>query len=328
METATLAVVLISSERIITDLDGATGRLGLERSTVGQSWETVFAPWGIPPLPKPTSGQWPRRFAATAPTGHRVVAEVFHLERAGDDGGFIAVLQPEDSITLTDRQQQWCGLGELTAGVAHEINNALTLVHGWLDLLHSDMDVHDPSRDTIRLLIGESERMGRLTSNLLQVARGINETHTPIDLSTLVNEVLSLVQYEMKNADIRIECRLPEDLPQVSGSTGRLKQAVLNLLVNARQAMPSGGKVSISVSAEGNSHLVLSVEDTGCGIPAEVGQRVFHPFFTTKQNGTGLGLPVTRKIVEEHGGILEFESEANAGTRFTVKLPAVRQNDD
>ena len=321
MEPATLAVVLINKEGVITGLDGDAGRLGLDKDVIGKPWQTAFRGWEMPPAPSSGTHSLPFRVESTAPSGHPVCAEFYRLPIGAEPGTITAILSADGITPLTDRQQQLSGLGELSAGVAHEINNALTLLRGWLDLMHSDMDDDNPNKQTMELLIGESDRIGRLTGNLLQVARSARETEAPLNLRSLVDDVVNLVQYEMKNSAIEIENCLPDDLPAITGSSGRLKQALLNLLMNARQAMPSGGKVTISAAVDENQHVQITIEDTGCGMSMEVKKKVFSPFFTTKANGTGLGLPVTRKIIEDHGGSVHLESEANTGTRFTLRLP-------
>jgi len=137
--------------------------------------------------------------------------------------------------------------------------------------------------------------------------------------------VLALVRNDMQNSNIKVESRLAGDLPLIRGTSARLKQALLNLLLNARQAMPSGGSVTVSADVDAQSFVRVAVEDSGCGIPKEARGRVFNPFFSTKENGTGLGLSVTRRIVEDHGGSLQLESEPGVGTRFTMRFPATVQ---
>lgn len=328
MESVTLAVVLTDKDGVITGLDGATDRFGLGAELVGHPWAHAFLDWQMPAPPFGNPDATPCHVQAIAPTGRVVSMEFFRLSSTGADGPMAAVLRGDEVSTLTERQQQLCGLGEIAANVAHEINNALTLLQGWLDIIASDMNDQDPHRQTIDLLIGEGQRIGRLTSNLLQVARGLGEKRSDLDIGQLVTELVSLVQYEMKHSDIAIESRLSSRLPPVVGNSGRLKQALLNLLINARQAMPSGGKVTITADRDADGHVVICIEDTGCGMSVEVKKHIFSPFYTTKENGTGLGLPVTRKIIEDHGGSVQLESEPDQGARFTLRLPsAVHENE-
>ena len=198
-------------------------------------------------------------------------------------------------------------------------------MHGWLDLILADMAPGEPNRSTIELLVGETDRIGKITRNLLEVARDAGDARTDLDVRKMLDEVLSLVHYQMKNSNVELESHLAMQLPLIHGSSGRLKQALINLLVNARQAMPSGGRVTVRAEPDGDGNVCVSVEDTGSGIPQDLKNRVFSPFFTTKQSGTGLGLPVTRKIVEDHGGTIKLETEPGTGARFTLRLPAISQ---
>ena len=325
MDSVTVASVGIDKGGVIISLDGAADRFGLDSQIIGRPWNDAFPDWDMPPLPSLSPDEYPCRLQATAPSCQTVEVSLFWLSQANREPLIHALLSGDAAVTLTDRQQQLCALGELSAAVAHEINNALTLLQGWLDLIHADLPEGDANRQTLELLLGESQRIARLTGNLLQVARGAQETSTSLNVSDLIGEVVSLVNYEMRNSDIEIENALPDHLPLVSGSSGRLKQALLNLLVNARQAMPNGGKVRISAQGGDDGNLAVVIEDTGCGMSPDVRNRVFSPFFTTKENGTGLGLPVTRKIIEDHGGTLELESQASVGTRFTLRLPIMAE---
>jgi two-component system sensor histidine kinase HydH len=171
------------------------------------------------------------------------------------------------------------------------------------------------------MLVEESERVCMLARNLLEVARSTGAEQEPLDLAAVIADMLCLVRNDMKTSNVRVEERIEPDLPPVLGSRGRLKQALLNLLVNARQAMPKGGQVTLRVERDGDGRVAIRVADTGVGIPPENMERIFEPYFTTKENGTGLGLPVTRRIVEEHGGTLGVTSQAGAGTEFVIRLP-------
>jgi len=317
MEPISLVVVHANDRGVITGVGGTVGTFGIGEDAVGRAWTEVFAGWQ---LENPFEGKDSSvRLHATSPSGEPVTVDCCPLPGGG---GRVALFRPAEAVALTFQQQQLCGLGELSAGVAHEINNALTLLQGWLDLLVADLAPDDPKRATFELLVSEAGRIGRLTRNLLQVARGADEEPSELDLRLLLEEVLGLVSYEMRNHNIEVESRLAADLPAVKGSAGRLKQALLNLLVNARQAMPRGGRLTVSAAKDSDGRVRIEVADTGCGIPEEMQSRVFSPFFTTKRDGTGLGLPVMRRIIEDHGGAVELESRPGAGTRFILRLPA------
>jgi two-component system NtrC family sensor kinase len=221
---------------------------------------------------------------------------------------------------MPPRLQQLCAVGEVSCGVCHEINNALTIVCGWLEVLRGDLGSDSPHLPTIELLRREAERLALLTRNLQEVARGENETPVDLNLKELLDEVAGLVSNDMEKNNIVFKTDLDAELPSVRGSVGRLKQALLNLLVNARQAMPKGGEILLAAH-KADGQVALSVQDNGCGIPMELHARIFNTFFTTKPDGTGLGLPITKKIVEDHGGTIQLESAPQLGSRFTIRLP-------
>jgi two-component system NtrC family sensor kinase len=289
----------------------------------GRGWADAFASWGLPAMPRAETPGEPCETYVYSPTGEAVHVVFLPIPSRQGPTQTMAVFRSALGNNLTDRQEQLCGLGEISAGVAHEMNNALTLLAGWLELLMADHEDNPSLRPTLELLMDEASRIGRLTRNLLEVARGAAEPQRELSVRDILDEVLTLVRYEMQHSNIELERIVPEDLPPVSASSGRLKQAVLNLLLNARQAMPSGGKVTVSAIRDRKGYLNLAVSDTGCGIPDELQPRIFSPFFTTKKNGTGLGLSVTRRIVEDHGGTIKLESKPGAGTRFTMRIPSM-----
>jgi len=314
-------VVLVDETGRIVAIDPDVERLGIERGAVGALWSDAFDGWDVPPVPPDETVSLPFCDRFIAPTGEPVMLDLRRMPMGAGVSGYLAILRSEMGGTLSERQAQLCGLGEVSAGVAHEMNNALTLLIGWLDLLLAEASGNERMRSTLELLMNEATRISRLTRNLLEVARGVTEAPRECDVRALLDEVLTLVRYEMRASNIELESRVAQELPPIHGSPGRLKQALLNVLLNAQQAMPAGGRLVVSAEADPAGFVRLGIEDTGCGIPEEVRQRLFTPFFTTKENGTGLGLSVTRKIVEDHGGVVQIESEPGAGTRFTMTLP-------
>jgi len=315
-------VILVDDAGRIAAVDPELEHFGLQRGAVGANWSDVFDGWDVPAVPPDDTLRLPFCDRFIAPTGEPVMLDLRRMPDAAGTGAYLAILRSEMGGTLSERQAQLCGLGEVSAGVAHEMNNALTLLIGWLDLLLSDVQDNPQMRSTLELLMNEATRISRLTRNLLEVARGVSEAPRECDVQTLLDEVLSLVRYEMRASNIEVESRLASQLPPIHASPGRLKQALLNVLLNAQQAMPSGGRLVVSAEADADGYVQLAVEDTGCGIPEDIRARIFSPFFTTKQNGTGLGLSVTRKIVEDHGGAVRIESQPGSGTRFTLTLPS------
>jgi len=321
MECVSSALVVIGSSAQVVIAEGPYTQFGIPSDVVGRRWRDVFAPWGLPGLPT-AEADYPFVARVTAPTGEVVSVEFFRIREPDGTHRVFAVFRGKFGVRLTTKQEQLCGLGELSADVAHEMNNALTLLIGWLELLKADRQDDAKIQQTADLLMCEAERMGRLTRNLLEVARDNGEVVQPLDMGSLLSEVLTLVGYEMKSSNIEIDSELAPQLPSINGSSGRLKQAFLNLLINARQAMPSGGRVTVSAKPDREGNLRVSVEDTGTGIADKIRKNIFNPYFTTKPDGTGLGLHVTQRIIEDHGGRLELESRPGKGACFTLMLPA------
>ena len=321
METISCTTVVVDDTGQIVALDKLDGRFGLTPDVAGQPWDQAFEGWDLPSVPLADSGCGPQQTFITAPNGEALSVEIIPVPAREGSRQTAVLFRSAFGNSLTERQQQLCGLGEISADVAHEINNALTLLLGWLELLMADHGTNKQLASTLQLLQGESNRIAQLTRNLLDIARGNGRSLRDSSLSQLIDEVVALVRYEMQSSNIELESRCAEELPRVHGNSGRLKQAMLNLLLNARQAMPSGGKVVVSAEPDAAGGVSLAVADTGCGISEEAKSRVFSPFFTTKRNGTGLGLSVTRKIVEDHGGTMRIESKPGEGARFTLRFP-------
>ena len=319
MEPIRLAVLLMDERGVITGLHGDVEQFGVEQEMVGLPLNEALREWRIPALDTSVPAR-PVRIRGRTPIGEPVFLEMFNLAPSRDSS-MVALIRNEDAVAIPARLQQLCGLGELSSSAAHEINNALTILSGWLEVLKDDL-ADNPSRPTVELLLGEVQRIGSLTRNLQQVARGAVEKPASLDLKNLLDEVTNLVQCEMERNGIALETRIASDLPHVCGRMGGLKQAMLNLLVNARQATPQGGRIELCASPGPNGHVTVTVRDTGCGIPPELLDQLFQPFFTTKPEGTGLGLCITKRIIEDHGGALRLDSRQGEGTLVTLELPA------
>lgn len=217
-------------------------------------------------------------------------------------------------------------VGQLAAGLAHEIKNPLSTLSLNLQLLAedwSDEEADSPSgrrvRRKIDLLTRETERLSGVLDDFLRFARGHDLKPAIQDLNAVLEEVLDFFAPEAQQRGIELR-RYLNPVPNVCVDTDLLKQALLNTLVNAQQAMPDGGELTIQTGLNGDG-VLTEIIDTGCGIAEEDREKVFKPYFSTKQGGTGLGLPMARRIVEEHDGRIRVESELNKGTRVTILLP-------
>ena len=214
-------------------------------------------------------------------------------------------------------------LGTLAGGLAHEIKNPLSTILINLALLREDLGA-DASQGRhlrrIRLLEREVRRLEEIVQDFLRLTRGYDLHPEPTDLNALLRELLEFIEPEAKKERVAIREFLDPALPRVTLDRQAIRQVFLNLLVNARQAMPSGGDLIVRTAADGE-HALVEVTDTGVGMSPEVLERCFDAYFSTKKGGTGLGLPTARRILEEHSGSIEVRSEPGRGTKFTVCLP-------
>lgn len=217
-------------------------------------------------------------------------------------------------------------VGEMAAGVAHELNNPLTTVVGFSELVLDSLLPGSPQRADLEIVLKEARRARDVVRRLLDFSRQSETIRVNADLNEIVLDVLSLMQHLFQINGIGIKTVFEVNLPWVMIDRNQMKQVFLNLLHNALNAMPDGGNLEIKTSRKiryGRQYFAVSIKDSGVGIPAENLPRIFEPFFTTRagQGGTGLGLSVTYGIVSEHGGTIEAESTPGSGSTFTVLIP-------
>jgi signal transduction histidine kinase len=217
-------------------------------------------------------------------------------------------------------------LGLLAAGVAHEVNTPLAVISNYIQMLAKQMPENDPRHSIIEKIVKQTFRASEIVNNLLNFSRTGAAEVGNVDVNQVVEETLSLVSHPLKTSQIQVVKNLGESLPAVRGSANKLQQVFLNLFLNARDAMPSGGILEVRTSAH-NGSVEIEVVDTGAGIPREHIHRIFDPFFTTKASGrgTGLGLSVSYGIIKEHAGKVDVRSAPGKGTSFHVEFPAVRK---
>jgi signal transduction histidine kinase len=226
------------------------------------------------------------------------------------------------------RTDDYAALAELAGGFIHEIKNHLNTLNLNLQLLGEDFQNPESQRERraltrVQKLQGECQRLIDLANDFLRFARIRDIPLEPGELGKVVGEMIDFFAPTARAASIEIKSFLPADLPSVRLNKELFQQALLNLMLNAAQAMPKGGELTLQGSAS-DGHVVLSLIDTGAGIAPDVLPKIFEPFFSTKANagGSGLGLPTTRKIIEAHGGSIDVQSEPGKGTKFTIRLPA------
>jgi len=217
-------------------------------------------------------------------------------------------------------------LGEMATGIAHELNNPLTTVSGFVELALQELPADIPQREELELVLAESHRARAVIRRLLEYSRLNEKVRLPTHINDLVNQVVNLIQHQAQTIGVDIQLQLCEELPQVMIYPDAIQQVLVNLTNNSLQAMPAGGKLILTTKLAQQADrewITIAVQDSGYGIPAENLEFVFEPFFTTRPlgKGTGLGLAVSMRLVEEHSGTIEVESKIDEGSCFTVWLP-------
>ena len=227
-----------------------------------------------------------------------------------------------DSIRKRIQQTEQLALvGSLAAGMAHEIRNPLGSIRGLTEIIQQTMTPEDKRRVHTDNIIKEIDRLNRLVEELFSFAHAPNLRPETDDINRIVREVLSFVQYKFPNNHRTIRERYNPALPQVWGDQEKLREAFINILLNAFQSTPEGGSISVFTEFESPTTIVVGFANTGAYIPPAEREKIFLPFYTTREQGTGLGLPITQQIVLFHHGKIEVESDPESGTIFRVKLP-------
>ena len=266
--------------------------------------------------------------------GKSVVINVSITPLVGKSAERIGRLLLFDDVTQRDRMEEQLtqtekltSLGLLAAGVAHEVNTPLAVISNYIQMLAKQMPEGDPRHTIIDKIVKQTFRASEIVNNLLNFSRTGPGELADVDLNRVVEETLSLVAHPLRASQIQVVKQLTEGIPPVRGSANKLQQVFLNLFLNARDAMPSGGMLEVR-SAAHNGSVEVEVADTGNGITREHIHKIFDPFFTTKTSGrgTGLGLSVSYGIIKEHAGKIDVRSTPGRGTSFHVEFPAVRKS--
>ena len=218
------------------------------------------------------------------------------------------------------RSEKLSTLGEMAAVLAHEIRNPLGSIRGTAEILRDDYRPGDPKHEFIEIQIKETERLNHVVEDFLRMARQQPMELRDCSIREELETIVTLVAKDAQDRGVSLQLQPNTEPAIISGDGEKLRQAFLNIVINALQATPSGGSVTISCLRNNACYEVRFI-DSGNGIPAESLAKVFEPFYTTKPDGTGLGLAVTRKIIEGHGGTLEITSETGTGTTVSVRLP-------
>ena len=248
---------------------------------------------------------------------------------SGERLGHVLILEDITARVRLEEQLQhsekMASIGLLAAGVAHEVNTPLAGISSYTQLLRADVTDDDPRAPLLEKIEKQTFRAAKIINNLLNFSRAGSSDLGPIDINRVLGDVLSLVEHQLDAARIKVRREMAPELPPVRGNENKIQQVFFNLILNARDAMPKGGWLTLKTDADA-SGVTIEVADTGHGISKEDVKRIYDPFFTTKGigRGTGLGLSVTYGILQEHGGAIFVDSAPGKGTTFQVTLPADR----
>lgn len=280
---------------------------------------------------------------ATSEGPKRVNVSVQAIQEDGERMGALVTLRDLDSLESIDTQlkvsERLAALGRITAGVAHEVKNPLNSMRLWLENLKeslsfdgggsyarrgmldldSEIDRH-AAKQAVQVLDKEIDRLDQVVKRFLDFTRPMDVRLEATQLADLLKEVLEIAKPQLQQSNIQLATLLPIDVPEVYVDRALLKQAVLNLVLNAAEAMPNGGQLRLVLSRRGEM-AEIAVGDTGKGIPPENQQKIFQLFFTTRPGGSGIGLASTFRIVQLHNGSIDFTSEVGRGTTFRIELP-------
>jgi PAS domain S-box-containing protein len=348
---------LIASSGRYTHIDGDHRRVPLGAFKIGRiaaGEERKFLTNSVTTDPRVHNHEWARSLGLASFAGYKlrdarenttgVLAAFAKHPISDEDDAILSHLAETTSKVIIDQQaaeelrqaQKLEGVGQLAGGVAHEFNNLLQVIGGYTGYAMEGLDPQEERYRDLEQVLKASERATALTRQLLGFSRRRVLEPKPTDANLLVRDLVKLVRPAI-GEHISLELALAEDAGTVYADSGELEQAILNLCVNARDAMPSGGTILLKtervfltepfwdpqVDLAAGPYVVFSVADTGCGIPRDIQQRVFEPFFTTKEvgKGTGLGLAMVYGIVRQHKGAIHLYSEVGIGTTFKLYLP-------
>jgi len=227
-----------------------------------------------------------------------------------------------------ERVDRFATIGELAAGIAHEIKNPIAGIGGAIQILMEDFPLQDPRREIFEEILKQIDRIDRDVKDLLSYARTAKPTLSEQDINHVIHQAVFLIRDRAAQQQVEVVMELDQSLPRIEVDGKQIQQVLVNLGLNGIQAMPEGGRLQFSsamIERSGGSRFVeIRVSDTGQGIPSRTMAKIFTPFFTTRHTGTGLGLPISQKIIHQHQGKIEVRSNPDEGTCFIIQLPLLR----
>src|SRR5215471_13127758 len=345
IESISVGVMVINLRGRITNWNGALEQIyGLKREQViGRRLAEVFQSEMLRALRDLMGrGEWREgepaniyKFRAQTPDGRDLTLNIslaaLQSKTAEIEGLLVAIEDVTERVSLEEQLQQsdkLSSIGLLAAGVAHEVNTPLAGISSYSQMLMQQIPDNDPRRQLLEKIHRQTSRASSIVNNLLNFSRVTEARYAPVDLNRVIDDTIQLLEAQLRNTEIEVVRSYADELPPAFGDGPKLQQVLMNLILNARDAMPQGGRLEISTEADEDS-AVIEVHDTGLGIAPEHLSKIYDPFFTTKQigKGTGLGLAVSYGIIRDHGGHINVESKLGEGTRFQITLPlaATRQ---
>jgi len=211
-------------------------------------------------------------------------------------------------------------MGKAVSGLAHDLKTPLIAIGGFSRLIQRNLGEDSPHREKLGIIVEEVQRLERMIKEMLDFSRPLELHRSHEDMSKVISQSLAIVSNLAQERKVRVEWQSSQNLPLISFDAARMKQALINLLINAIEASPEEETVAVYSYQKGRK-IIIDLSDRGCGIPAGKKEEIFPPFFTTKESGTGLGLPIAKKIIEAHQGYLEVLQNREKGVIFRIRIP-------
>ncbi len=310
-----LGIVVTDEDGVIKSVSYSNG--DLDASLIGEKWHSAFS---IPVEETQMLEQGKPKVFRIRESGDKLTVSRSY-DRDGNVSGYHILVERSCEEFSSQFLNKVSCLGKIVPGIAHEINNPLAYVSGWLQMFLVETNDTDPKKKTYETLIREFERIANLANGLLDFTRQTPRSKKVFDVNKVVEDIITIIGYTMKNENVEIIKSLTPGIVAF-GDSNRLKQVFINILQNAREVMPDGGSMYITTSILQDNSVQIQFRDTGCGISREQLSKIFSPAYTTKAdcNGSGLGLSVCKTIIEEFGGTINLDSKIGEGAIVSIVL--------
>ena len=221
------------------------------------------------------------------------------------------------------QSEKLAAMGRLTSQVAHELNNPIYGIMNTLELLKTEIPSNSKRRRILNMSLSETQRLSEMLRNMLSFSKPQEEERREIDINKLIKNIMLFLEKQLRESNIKIKTKLNKRIPTVTASPNQIRQVILNIAANAKDAMPKGGTLTLETLSKGDGRIIIKIKDTGVGIPEGIRDKIFDAFFTTKQKvkGVGLGLSVCYGIIKDHGGDIRVKSKTGGGSTFSIILP-------